>query len=178
MPRWMKAGVVLMGLVVAAALLYPVFMEERGSRIDTDIANIHELAFVVDMYIADYDRAPDPRVWSDQLMEYVRDPEVFRSPRARNLRAGYALNAGAQAADRRVVESPEAARLVTIFESDRGWNAHGGRELLPVKPRYEGGDNYGFLDGHVQWVKRGDTSVPMQWQVAAPGRPRGPAAGR
>jgi prepilin-type processing-associated H-X9-DG protein len=50
--------------------------------------------------------------------------------------------------------SPE--RTVVIFETDsgNGWDAAGGPELLPDEPRHLGGDNYGFADGHVQWIKR------------------------
>jgi hypothetical protein len=58
----------------------------------------------------------------------------------------------------------------TIFESDVGWNAHGGRELLPEKPRHLvgghlGGDNYGFLEGSARWVKRGAAEGLLRWEV-------------
>jgi len=43
---------------------------------------------------------------------------------------------------------------VLIFESDAGWNAAGGAELLPDEPRHKRGDNYIFADGRVDWVPR------------------------
>jgi prepilin-type processing-associated H-X9-DG protein len=51
---------------------------------------------------------------------------------------------------------------VAIFESDRGWNAHGGPQLLPRNPRHVKGDNYGFADGHAKWYARKSEAIPGQ----------------
>ncbi len=181
MPRWALLGIVLL-IAIGAAIVFPLFPRLQGSGAtnphDWSLDNVRDLALAVEMYVTDYERVPDPRAWSDLLMPHVMNPDTFRCSQAPKLRCAYAFNDGAAGADEKLLRSPEGARLVTIFESDRGWNAHGGRELLPTKPRHFDGDHYGFLDGHAQWFKRGDTSVPMQWQVAAPGRPRGPAAGQ
>jgi len=50
------------------------------------------------------------------------------------------------------VENPDLT--LAIFESDAGWNAVGGPQLLPDEPRHFGGDNYGFADGSVRWLPR------------------------
>jgi hypothetical protein len=166
MPKWAKAGVALIALAVLTAMMYPAFQRERGSHIDRDLSNVKMLAMALEMYVSDYDALPDPAHWCDRLEEYVKSPAVFRCTQAPDLRCAYALNIGAVGLTSH--SDPEGARLVAIFESDGGWNAHGGQELLPATPRHRGGDNFGFADGRVRWVKRGDTGTPMDWHMPPP----------
>jgi hypothetical protein len=169
-PKWAKIGAVLVGVAVLAAMVFPAFQRESGSHIDRDLSNVTSLAIALRMYVEDYHALPQPARWCDRLEEYVKDHAVFRDTQVPDLRCAYALNTGAVGLA--YPSDPEAARLVVIFASDRGWNAHGGRELLPTKPRHFDGDYYGFLDGHVKWVKRGDTSVPLEWQLGSATPPR------
>ncbi len=63
---------------------------------------------------------------------------------------------------RRIDEVPAPEDTVLIFESDGGWNAAGGEELLPRVPRHYGFDVYGFVNGRVSMVRRGDG---VRWEV-------------
>jgi hypothetical protein len=173
MPRWAQ----LVSGVAAVAVVIAMFMPciNRGNphaRKTQCLANMKSLALAITMYVEDYNRSPDPWRWSDQLMEYVVNPDVYRCPQDGELRCAYALNDGIGGTTANSLRTPDAARLVTIFESDRGWNAHGGRELLPAAPRHLDGDNFGFLDGHAKWVKRGDASTLMDWHMPPAAPPR------
>ena len=85
-------------------------------------------------------------------MQHLPSDNVLACPAAPELECGYAFNAAVDGLPRRALDRP--SDLIIIFESDAGWNAAGGPELLPDEPRHLGSDNYGFADGHAQWIKR------------------------
>lgn len=107
------------------------------------ISNLHMLARAMVMY-ADHnsDRLPPAGKWSDAISTYVRDKDIYVCPEARQLRCGYAFNR--DLSSRRVAEVEQAGDIVLLFESNRGWNASGGPEALPAKPRHDGRDLFVF----------------------------------
>ncbi len=104
---------------------------------------------------------PDGGAWSDEVAHYVGDRQAFTCPVLSGARCAYAFNARLSRVNRSALIGP--GRVVMIFESDRGRNATGGPELLPVKPRWIGGDNYAFADGHVAWFPRSKAGH-LRWQ--------------
>lgn len=131
------------------------------------------------MYLADHDqRFPVGATWCDALAPYVgseRMPDPAREyylvhsipveggpPREG---FGYALSGGVAAARYTDLDaSYEPGVAVALFESDLGWNACGGPELLPRQPRHFGGENFAFADGHTEWVRRSRASA-LGWRV-------------
>lgn len=86
---------------------------------------------------------------------HMRCPNAFSEPGDGEWRdASYAFTRSLGTLGAQAIDCPE--RTVLVFESDTGsgWDASGGPELLPEDPRHLGGDNYGFADGHVQWLPR------------------------
>ena len=154
------------GLHLLTALLFPFFVREHGPSPPAQcLANVKNLAIALNMYLADYNAPPDPRRWCDQLLDYVKNKDVYRCPEARGSEYGYALNTGVGNVNRDAARyHGPAGDVVSIFESDRGWNAHGGRELLPAQPRHLDGDNYGFLDGHARWFER-EGADKLRWKL-------------
>jgi hypothetical protein len=65
----------------------------------------------------------------------------------------------------------DADTTIMLFESDRGWNATGGAELLPNKPRHDGGDRYALADGQTHWIMRKgwDAQGRRHWEKAPKG---------
>ena len=162
---------VLAGLAVLVVLMaLPLFLRRRdgGPRPPASIclSNVKNVTLAVQMYVSDYDDVfPPAAQWSDTLFEYVRNEDVYRCPEATELPCGYAHNAALGEAMHDDLAHP--AKTVVIFESDRGWNGAGGRALLPAEPRHLGGDNYGFADGHAQWVGREEVMAGepgMRWR--------------
>ena len=115
------------------------------------LANVKNVALAWQMYEDDYGACPPAAKWQETMMNYVKNPDIYRCPKAEQLRSGFAYNdklAGQQPPDR------DRVAQVTLFETDRGWDADGGPILLPRGPRHEKGDNYGFADGHARWYAR------------------------
>ena len=117
------------------------------------LSTVNNISLGFQMYVADNDdRFPPSSDWSDRLSEYVKNRDVFRCNKADGLECSFAYNTSLSGASLADIADP--SQVVVIFESDRGWNAAGGSELLPDEPRHLGGDNYGFADGHAEWLPR------------------------
>jgi len=131
------------------------------------ISNASELALAVLKYADDHGgRLPPARDWCDRVRPYVRDPKAFVCPAARNQRCSYAFNARLSEVHRDSIKEP---LVVFVFESDRGWNAAGGPELLPAKPRHSFGRTDVFTRGdgsllHTSTNCREVVTGPRSWQ--------------
>jgi prepilin-type processing-associated H-X9-DG protein len=155
---------------VFTVMMYPAFLKEAARAYTlTCLSHSKQLALAMQSYLQDHhDVYPAAGSWSDALKPYV-SADTFRCPHSKDKRCGFAFNAvlgGRRAAD--ITADP--GRLVLFFESDAGWNAHGGPELLPAEPRHFGGDNVAYADGHARWLsraRRGDSSPP-RWLRAYP----------
>jgi hypothetical protein len=107
----------------------------------TQYAN--SLCVSLEMYLADFGAYPRAATWCDDMKGYYGDPDNLRCLERYGIRCGYALNksiSGLRPSD--ISTDPE--KTVVFFDSDVGWNAAGGPELLPRKPRHFGRDMYAF----------------------------------
>jgi hypothetical protein len=129
-------------LVLLSVLAFPVWTGATASaRRAQCLSHIHHLSLALEMYVSDWGRYPEAAKWCDVTLEYVPDRTWYRCPEAPG-ECGYAYNS---ALDRKLPDTANGIRdLVVIFESDGGWNAHGGRELLPPFPRHSGADAVAF----------------------------------
>jgi hypothetical protein len=154
-------GVALAGIIVSAILmlLIPVAMllpalaaaKQRAQAIHS-ISNEKQLALAVRIYAGDHaNHLPPAATWCDAINATVGQPTVFIRPGSNpGSRCGYAFNAALDGLD----ESGINPQTVMIFESDTGWNANGGPELMRTS-------GYGrrahfaavaFADGSVQEI--------------------------
>jgi hypothetical protein len=109
--------------------------------------DVENLQLALNMYAGDYGAFPPADRWCDRVMPYVQnDDDVFVCPVRPQLRCGYAMNR-ALGNVRPEEVSTDPAKTVLLFESDAGWNASGGIELLPKKPCHRGWDVYGYVGG-------------------------------
>ena len=108
------------------------------------------------MYQQDYHEFPSPENWSNRLSEYGEYYEGETTLRCQEAtdpkRPAYAYNSALSGLKSTAVG--DTSQLVAFFESDVGRDAAGGPELLPERSRHYGGDNVGFVDGHVRSYKR------------------------
>jgi len=184
-------------------------MHSRATVITCE-SGVHYFMSAIQMYESDYGRYPGKDNWSDALRSYFggngRDSSpAYRywvCPEARRGKFSYAYNS---ALDSRAAESltrDDLASVIVIFESDRGWNAHGGKELLPDFPRHFRrpgdvefdpdfarhfrvpssdrlklgfGDVYGFADGHCEWIARRKPPGEVRWDTKWPKEPDDPS---
>jgi len=151
---WRVMGRVLLAVTAGMLILrlWPIPPKQHPPH-RMCLANVTSLALGVQMYLADNDdRFPPSSGWGDRLSDYVKSRDVHRCEKADEPAVGFAYNASLSGASLADIADP--SQVVVIFEGERGWNAAGGPELLSDEPRHFGGDNYGFADGHVEWIKR------------------------
>jgi hypothetical protein len=145
------AGVTLGGTVASLVVLLvvvPSAMRVRSILSWMGCAgNVTMLASALAMYASDAGAYPPADTWCDAIGEYASAPWAFICPERPDLRCGYAFNSALAGLKPGDVKS--GINAVIVFESDEGWNASGGIELLPNMPRHRGSDIYGFTEAQV-----------------------------
>lgn len=164
------SGLALLSIPLLAAMVFPVFMRARSTAHKAAcLSNVKNISLGLQMYMADNnDRLPAAADWCGDLEDYVRDYDVFYCPVAPDLDCAYAYNSDLSGAD--LVSFADPTSTVAFFESDLGWNASGlPQDILAPEPRHLDGDNYGYLDGHAQWVPRdADPGAALRRRSAPP----------
>ncbi len=147
------SAVLLLVMPIAAAMLLPRLVRDthRVTHVRC-MNNVKMLNLGLIMYATDNnDLFPAATNWCDVLKPYVGNESTYVCPSVKSgQRCGYAFNAKLAGRGIKDVETP--AMTVLIFEADRGWNAAGGAELFPAKPRHSGAYAVGFADGHAEIV--------------------------
>lgn len=115
--------------------------------------NVKLLTLALQTYLADNDDVfPPGGRWSDLLAGYVEGASRFTCPEAHNRVCSYAFNRALSGAAKPA--SADWSEVIAIFESDAGWNAFGGPELLPSEPRHFGGEYVGLVSSAAGWKRR------------------------
>jgi len=164
------SGIIVSGIflllvpVVSAAMLLPVLAaaRERAQTINC-VSNEKMLALAVRIYSGEHtDHFPPAATWCDAIETNVGSARVFKCPSANPAeRCGYAFNSALDGMDSSNVDP----RTVMIFESDAGWNASGGAELMVTAARHQRGRIYvvAFADGSVQEVRQSQLGT-LRWK--------------
>jgi prepilin-type processing-associated H-X9-DG protein len=141
----------LLGLVaIPVAMLLPALAKaKQKAQTIYCVNNLKQLSLAVRIYSTDnQDVFPLAETWCDAIEKYSGSPNVFQCPVASERRCAYAFNQKL----RGIKESDVNSQTVMIFESDAGWNASGGPELMLKAPRHGKFFVVGFADGHVEQV--------------------------
>lgn len=164
------SGIIVSGIflllmpVLSAAMLLPALgaAKERAETINC-VSNEKMLALAVRIYSGDHAKLfPPAATWCDAIETNVGSARIFKCPSANPAdRCDYAFNAALDGMD----SSSVNPRTVMIFESDGGWNASGGAELMVSPARHERGRIYvvAFADGSVQEVRQSQLST-LRWK--------------
>lgn len=140
-------------MVVGAPMLALLVRKQWDDRLHTCLSHVMQLNTALKLYCADADgRLPLGRDWCASLGRYMKQPDALTCPEAEEARHAFALNSGLVATKAEAVVMP--GDVVLVFESNAGWNAVGGSEVLPDAPRHVGRDTYGFVDGHAAYIPR------------------------
>jgi prepilin-type processing-associated H-X9-DG protein len=153
-------GIALAGTIVSAvfllmipffaAMLLPALASAKSKAMEINcVNNEKQLALAVMIYSGDHaNHLPPAATWCDAIQTNAGPGNVFRCPASGNAasRCDYAFNAKLDGLDTSKINP----QTVLIFESDGGWNAHGGAELLasPRHPRHN--SVVAFADGHAE----------------------------
>lgn len=155
------SGVFVLMLPIFAAMLLPALAaaKARAQTINC-VINEKQLALAVRMYADDNDNHfPVATNWCDVIKTNVTQ-NVFKCPAANSTRqCDYAFNAALSGMD----ASKVATNTVMIFESDAGWDASGGPDLMAAG-RHQGVhiSVVAFADGSVQEVRPSGLS-DLRW---------------
>jgi prepilin-type processing-associated H-X9-DG protein len=164
-------GLALAGIIVSAVFLFmiPIFAamllpalaaaKQKAQEINC-VNNEKQLALAVRIYSGDHkDQLPPAATWCDSIKTSVGSEKVFQCAAANSgSRCDYAFNAKLDGLD----ESKVNPQTVEIFESDAGWNASGGPELMIGKPRHAGMFVVAFADGSVQQLRESQLNT-LRW---------------
>jgi len=118
------------------------------------LSNIKNLAMAAQMFAVDNaDRFPAADKWVDQLEPYVRNEAIFKCPEDRSeARSSYGMN---WALSRKQASKIKNLSDVVLFyeTAHPGDTPRSGASDVVSPPRHQGGNNYGFADGHARWSK-------------------------
>ena len=141
----------IMPLLLAMLLPALAAAKQKAQQI-TCMNNERQLAIAVRMYESDNkDQYPPAATWCDAVRSFVGSEKVFQCPAGDpGKRCHYAYNAKLDGLD----QSKVNPNTVMIFETEGGWNASGGPELILRQPRHTRGRilMVAFADGHVEAV--------------------------
>jgi type II secretory pathway pseudopilin PulG len=135
-----------------AALLLPALAKAKSKATTiTCVNNLKQLSLAVRLYAGDNNEAyPLGTNWCDAIQANVGSARPFQCPDdPAQLLSGYAFNAALSG----LPESDIAPDTVMFFESDSGWNATGGKELMIAQPRHNNTYVIGLADGSVQQLQ-------------------------
>ncbi len=137
---------------------------ERARQISS-LSNLKQMSLAMLQYTQDYDEHYPPAAkWVDAITPYLTADlhtheerqrvvdSVFHDPSApASQKWSYAFNSNLSGLKTSQVDSP--ATTVLLFESNAGVkNASDTGESIPRPGRHNGGTDYGFADGHCDWV--------------------------
>jgi len=155
------SGVALMLLPIFAAMLLPALAaaKQKAQEINC-VNNQKQLALAVKIYSGDHtNRFPPAATWCDAIMEEVGSPKVFKCPASlAGSRSDYAFNAKLAGLD----ENEVNPNTVMLFETDAGWNANGGPELMIGKPRHARMLVVALADGSVLQLRESQLGT-LRW---------------
>jgi prepilin-type processing-associated H-X9-DG protein len=156
------SGIFLFMIPVFAAMMLPALAQAKQKAQEINCMNNEkQLALAVIIYSNDHtNHFPPAATWCDAIKTSVGSEQVFRCTAADSTsRCDYAFNAKLDGMD----ESKVNPKTVIIFESDAGWNANGGPELLPAKARHlRKFYVVAFADGHVEAVNQSRLNT-LRW---------------
>jgi type II secretory pathway pseudopilin PulG len=166
-------GIALAGIIVSAValIMIPIFAAmllpalaaaKQRAQLINSVNNEKQLALAIRIYAGDHTNQLPPAVtWCDAINSTVGQPSFFVRPGSDpGSRCGYAFNAALGDLD----ESKVDPRTVMLFESDAGWNANGGADIMLTS-------GYGrrahvaavaFADGSVQILPQSQLST-LRW---------------
>ena len=152
------SGIFLLMIPVLAAMMLPALAaaKQKAEAINC-VNNEKELALAIRIYSGNNnDKFPPAATWCDAI---GGSPRFFKCPAAdSDRRCDYAFNAKLDGMDASKVNP----QTVMIFESDGGWNANGGFELMIGKPRHARIFVVALADGSVRQVRETQLNT-LRW---------------
>lgn len=146
------SGIFLLMIPMFAAMLLPALARAKDkAQTIACVNNMKQLSIAVFMYSgANGNQFPPAATWCDAIMTYTGgSTKIYQCPAGDgSKRCDYAFNAKLDGMSL-IKAKPNT---VLFFETDGGWNASGGPELMLKQPRHRNVLVVAFVDGHVEQV--------------------------
>jgi hypothetical protein len=155
------SGIFLVMIPIYAALMLPALAAaKQRAQVINCVNNEKQLALAVRLYSGDNkDQLPPAATWCDAIQPEVGTTKIFHCPADfSGSRCSYAFNAKLGGMDGSKINP----HTVMIFESDGGWNANGGSELMIGRPRHARVFVVAFADGSVQQLQKSQLNT-LRW---------------
>lgn len=155
-----RAGWVAILLSAYAPLIGPMYASDRAHAVLGECrGSMRALMQAMQLYMTGtHGVYPPAERWRDLLSPHSDESSTIQCPAATNPHCSYAYNSALSHVMYDNLQNP--AETIVIFESDAGWNAAGGPELLPEEHRHlYAADNYGLADGIVRTISRKEVGV-------------------
>jgi prepilin-type processing-associated H-X9-DG protein len=126
--------------------------------------NVKQLGLAELMYASDYDELyPPANRWCDATYPYIKSWELHHCP-ADTAAFSYAMNHKLSRVSLSKVAEP--MHTICLYESSTGrkneCDQHGSPgDSVPVPPRHQGGNNFGFVDGHAKSLEPEATPLDL-----------------
>jgi len=151
----------LIPFFILSAMLLPALAKAKQKAQGINcINNEKQLALAVRIYSDDHtNRFPQAASWCDAITNELGSTKIFICPASHSdSRSDYAFNVKLSGLD----ENEVNPSTVMLFETDAGWNANGGPELMIGKPRHARMFVVALADGSVQQVRESQLDT-LRW---------------
>ncbi len=147
------SGVFVLMLPLFAAMLLPALAKAKQKAQTLQcMNNLKQITLAAHMYADSHgDKFPPAESWCDALQQSGATERTLKCvAAARDSRCDYAINRQVAGMQLNQIRSP--MNTVLFFESDGGWNASSGAEMVASPLRHNRTTCVGFVDGHVEVV--------------------------
>lgn len=155
------SGIFLLLIPIFVAMLLPAVAaaKQRAEAISC-VNNEQQLAMTIRIYSGNHtNQFPPAATWCDAIKDDVESTIPFKCVAANaNSRCDYAFNAKLDGMD----ESKVNPRTVMLFESNAGWNANGGPDLMIKSPRHAQVFVVTYVDGSVHQLHQSQLGT-LRW---------------
>lgn len=156
------SAVFLLMLPIFAAMLLPALAKAK-EKAQTILCmnNMKQLSIAMRMYATEsQNQLPPAETWCDAIKPHVNLPQAFQCPAANDgQRSHFAFNAKLG----RLNYDHVPPDTVVLFETQGGWNVHGGRELMLQNSRHGGTFLVAFADGSVRELHQSELGS-LRWE--------------
>jgi hypothetical protein len=155
------SAVFLLMVPVSAAMLLPALAKaKQRAQTIACINNMKQLALAVRIYSGENgDHFPPAKTWCDSIKQYAGSDRIFKCPAAsQSDRCDYAFNSRLDGMEEKNIDP----NTVLFFETEDGWNASGGPEMMLPRSRHGRIYVVAFADGSVQSVTA-DRLAGLRW---------------
>jgi prepilin-type processing-associated H-X9-DG protein len=155
-----KAAYMVEMPVVTAMI--PAFERARESARKTQcLANVRALSVAMNLYLADHGQFPKADRWVEEMEEYGVLGRLKCPEDTSDAKCSYGMNWGFSGKPESAIK--DAAKQVIFYETAHpGDTPRGGKTDVASPPRHQGGNNYGFVDGHAKWCQE-PAGDEVQW---------------